>query len=161
MSGRIERIPIKSAIPQCRALFLVQMASPPQRIEIINENTEAKDPFHYELTVERYVYLEEWTHDQTPTTLFSNNKGPTLKPGDVFEGATATELMGLHVARRYYNEGVRKIPIYDCLDVPEIKDNKEQRLLFITGFQGDTHLFKVLGAAPLSQLDKSHFQTKN
>ncbi|MDF1663244.1 MAG: hypothetical protein P1V97_15820 [Planctomycetota bacterium] len=161
MSGRIDRIPIESALSQCRTLFLVQLATPSRRVETITENLDAEKPFRYDLDVERYVYLDEWTHDKLPTSVNSSDKSPKLQAGDTIEAATVMDFMRLHVSRRYYNEGVRKIPIYDCLDVPEINDNKQQRLLFVTNFQANRGLFKVLGAAPLSLLDRSQFQSKN
>lgn len=161
MSGRINRIPIESAFPQCQSLFLARLATPPQRIELIQENLEEKSPFQYELSVGRYIFLEQWTHEKLSPNLYRDKENPELLPEAIIETATVMEFMNLHVARRYHNEGVRKIPIYDCLDVPESNDDKALRLLFVTQFHYASRLYELLGAAPLSALDQSLFQSKN
>lgn len=158
MSGRINPIPLKDALAQATTLYLVQAASPPQRVETIQDKDKADPPFQFELNIERYLFLEEWVLKDKSTTICSGLKAPTS--GEIIEVASVEDLLRLRVSRRYHYEGVRKIPIYDRLDVHQAPKDNDKALLIVDGYDARMKLYKILGAAPIDLINSEQFQSK-
>lgn len=158
MSGRINPIPLKDALAQATTLYLVQAASPAQRVETIQDKDKADPPFQFELNIERYLFLEEWVLKDQPSSICSGLKAP--KSGEIIEAASVEDLLRLRVSRRYHYEGVRKIPIYDRLDIHQSPKDKDKALLVVNGFDARMKLYKILGAAPISLINSEQFQSK-